>query len=169
MAYTFTEITFTPNETFDSLYEDSLTSLESGTVNFTDTSSAATKKDQLKRLMCDQDYLNMKNIEVAKDGEVCMWVQGTFENNTYTWMNVLVGKLNNSKSWCSSAEFHQEHKDWILSIGGNKFQLDIIKGAEIDDYFTRIHEAGICLGTLSTLDREKVDDTPQSKIMTWEY
>lgn len=170
MAYTFTEKTFTTGNTFDSLYADSLDSLESGTVNFnSETNTAETKKQFLKELMCDQNYHTMKNIEVAKDGVVCMWVQGKFENNTYTWMNVLVGKLENSKSWCSSAEFHQAHKDWILSIGATKFSLECIKGGEIDTYFTSINNAGICLGTLSTQDFDPIEGVPQMKIMSWEY
>ena len=96
--------------------------------------------------MCTNNYGGMKNIEVAKDGEVCMWVQGLFQDSTYTWMNVLVGKLNNSKAWCSSSEFHQANKDWIQSIGGNKFALECIKDSKIDTFFTSINNAGICLG-----------------------
>ena len=170
MAYTFTEKTFTNDSTFDSLYADSLTDLESGTVNFnSETNTDDTKKQFLKELMCDQNYTSVKNIEIAKDGVVCMWVQGKFEDNTYTWVNALVGKLDNSKSWCSSAEFHQANKTWIQSIGGTKFQLEFIKGSAIDTFFTGIHNAGICLGTLSTQDFDPIEGMIQMKIMTWEY
>lgn len=164
MAYTFTEKTFTTGSTFDSLYADSLNSLESGTVVFNDSATSAEKKEFLIRLMCTNNYVGMKNIEVAKDDEVCMWVQGLFQDSTYTWMNVLVGKLNNSNSWCSSAEFHQAHKDWIQSISGTKFSLECIKGGEIDTYFTSINNAGICLGTLTTKEMGTL-----VKKMTWEY
>ena len=105
---------------------------------------------------------------LAKDGVVCMWVQGKFEDNTYTWVNALVGKLDNSKSWCSSAEFHQANKTWIQSIGGTKFQLEFIKSSAIDTFFTGIHNAGICLGTLSTQDFDSMGSI-QMKVMTWVY
>ena len=164
MAYTFTEKTFTTGSTFDSLYADSLDSLESGTVIFTGRTSDEDKKTFLTNLMCNQGYQGMKNIEVAKDGVVCMWVQGLFQDNTYTWMNVLVGKLDNSKSWCSSAEFHEANKTWIQSIGGTKFQLEFRKGTAIDTFFTGIHNAGICLGTLTAEDFGTI-----MKKMTWVY
>lgn len=164
MAYTFTEKTFTTGSTFDSLYADSLDDLESGTVVFEDSFTADEKKQFLIRLMCTNNYGGMKNIEVAKDGEVCMWVQGLFQDSTYTWMNVLVGKLNNSKAWCSSSEFHQANKDWIQSIGGNKFALECIKDSKIDTFFTQTTTNGICLGSLTAQDFGTI-----MKRMTWEY
>tara|TARA_X000000368_G_scaffold418200_1_gene417000 strand:- start:1316 stop:1846 length:531 start_codon:yes stop_codon:yes gene_type:complete len=176
MAYTFTEKTFTTGSTFDSLYEDSLSALEGGTVVFQDSDTAEEKKNTLVKLMCNQNYHNMKNIEVAKDGVVCMWVQGLYANNVYIWQNVLVGKINNSKAWTYTSEFHQANKDWIQSIGGTRFALECIKNSAIDTYFTQATTDGICLGTLSTVDL--IDETqdeyiteaaPVMKRMLWEY
>ena len=164
MAYTFTEKTFTTGSTFDSLYADSLDSLESGTVVFNDSDTADKKKQFLIKLMCNNNYGGMKNVEVAKDGVVCMWVQGWFKDNTYLWQNVLVGKINNSKAWTYTNEFHQAHKDWIQSIGGTKFALECVKGAEIDTYFTQGTTDGVCLGSLTAEDFGTI-----MKRMTWEY
>ena len=165
MSYTFTETeTFTIDSTFDSLYTDSISDLESGTVIFGADQTDDDKKQFVIQLMNEQNYHNMKNIIIAKDGTVCMYIQGKFQDNTYTWMNTLVGKLSNSKSWCSSSEFHEANKTWIQSIGGTKFQLEFIKDTAIDTFFTGIHNAGICLGTLTT---EDIEDN--MKRMTWEY
>lgn len=165
MSYTFTETEiFTMDSTFDSLYADSIADMENGTARLGTSTSAEEKKQIVIQLMNEQNYHNMKNIIIAKDGIVCMYIQGKYENNTYTWMNALVGKLNNSKSWCSSSEFHEANKTWIQSIGGTKFELEFVKDSAIDTFFTGIHNAGICLGTLSTEDLDN-----NMKRMTWEY
>lgn len=165
MSYTFTETEiFTMDSTFDSLYADSIADMENGTARLGTSTSAEEKKQIVIQLMNEQNYHNMKNIIIAKDGIVCMYIQGKYENNTYTWMNALVGKLNNSKSWCSSSEFHEANKTWIQSIGGTKFELEFVKDSAIDTFFTGIHDAGICLGTLSTEDLDN-----NMKRMTWEY
>lgn len=164
MAYTFTEKTFTTGSTFDSLYADSLADLESGTVDFTNRTTDDDKKNFLIDLMCNNNYGGMKNIEVAKDGEVCMWIQGLFQDNTYLWQNVLVGKINNSKAWCSSSEFHQANKSWIQSLGGTKFALECIKDSRIDTFFTQATTNGICLGSLTAEDFGTI-----MKRMAWEY
>tara|TARA_R100001198_G_C5214455_1_gene198667 strand:- start:208 stop:705 length:498 start_codon:yes stop_codon:yes gene_type:complete len=165
MSYTFTETeTFTIDSTFDSLYADSLADLESGTVVFDSESTTDEKKTYMIKLMNEQNYHNMKNIIVAKDGVTCMYVQGVYQNNTYTWMNVLVGKINNSKTWTYTNEFHQANKDWIQSLGGTKFALECIKDSRIDTYFTQATTDGICLGTLTTEDLED-----NLKRMIWEY
>lgn len=165
MAYTFTEVdTFTIDSTFDSLYADSLADLESGTVFFDSELTADEKKARMIKLMNNKNYINMKNIIVAKDGTACMYVQGKYENNTYTWMNVLVGKINNSKAWTWTSEFHQANKDWIQSLGGTKFVLECIKDSRIDTYFTQATTDGVCLGSLTTEDFDTV-----MKRMTWEY
>ena len=106
----------------------------------------------------------MKDIIVSKDGVVCMYIQGMYKDNTYTWMNTLVGKLNNSKSWTWTSEFHQANKEWIQSLGGTKFALECLKDSRIDTYFTQATTNGICLGTLTTEDLED-----NIKRMTWEY
>ena len=67
MAYTFTEKTFTDDSIFESLYSDSLADIQGGTVHFCTTlDTEDAKKQYVKGLICDQNYTNMKNIEVAK-------------------------------------------------------------------------------------------------------
>ena len=165
MSYTFTETTtFTLNDTFDSLYTDSISDLESGTVMFGADQTDDEKKQFVIQLMNGQNYHDIKNIIVAKDGTACMYVQGKYVDNTYTWMNVLVGKINNSKAWTYTNAFHQANKDWIQSLGGTKFALECIKDSKIDTYFTQATTDGVCLGTLTTEDLED-----NLKRMTWEY
>lgn len=165
MAYTFTETeTFTIDSTFDSLYADSLADLEGGTVVFDSGATATEKKNRMIKLMNEQNYHNMKNVIVAKDGTVCMYIQGKFQDNTYTWMNVLLGRVNNSKAWTWTNAFHEANKSWIQSLGGTKFSLHCIKDSRIDTYFTQATTDGICLGTLTTEDLED-----NMKRMTWEY
>jgi hypothetical protein len=93
-----------------------------------------------------------------------MYVQGKYVDNTYTWANALVGRINNSKAWTWSSEFHEANKEWIQSLGGTKFALECIKDSRIDTYFTAGTNAGVFLGTLTT---EHLDDN--MKKMTWEY
>ena len=165
MSYTFTETdTFTIDDTFDSLYADSLSDLEGGTVKFGADQTADEKKQFVIQLMNEQNYNNMKDIIVAKDGVVCMYIQGMYKDNTYTWMNTLVGKLNNNKACTWTSEFHQANKEWIQSLGGTKFALECLKDSRIDTYFTQATTNGICLGTLTTEDLED-----NIKRMTWEY
>lgn len=165
MSYTFTEVdTFLIDSTFDSLYADSIADLESGTVIFKDNAKDAEKRQRVINLMNNQNYHNMKNIVIAKDGTTCMYVQGMFKDNTYTWMNALVGKISNSKAWTWTSEFHQANKDWIQSLGGTKFALECIKDSRIDTYFTQATTDGVCLGSLTT---EDLGDN--LKRMTWEY
>jgi hypothetical protein len=165
MTYTFTEIEiFTLNDTFDSLYTDSLSDLENGTVTFGADQTDDDKKQFVIQLMNGQNYHDMKNIVIAKDGITCMYVQGKYQDNTYTWMNALVGKINNSKAWTWTSAFHQANKDWIQSLGGSKFALECIKNSRIDTYFTQATTDGVCLGTLTTEDLEN-----NMKRMTWEY
>lgn len=165
MSYTFTETEiFAVDSTFDSLYADSLSDLQGGTVKFGADQTADEKKQLVITLMNEQNYNNMKDIIVAKDGVVCMYIQGMYKDNTYTWMNVLVGKINNSKAWTWTNAFHQANKEWIQSLGGSKFALECIKGSRIDTYFTQATTDGVCLGTLTT---EDIEDN--MKRMTWEY
>ena len=164
MTYTFTETTtFTIDSTFDSLYADSLADFESGTVAIGGL-NAEQKKQRLIELMNGQIINNMKNIIVAKDGTACLYIQGTYYDNTYIWLNVLVGKINNSKAWTWTSEFHEANKSWIQSLGGTKFGLECIKNSRIDTYFTAATDAGICLGNLTTRDLED-----NLKLMLWEY
>lgn len=165
MSYTFTETdTFTIDSTFDSLYADSLADFEGGTVIFDEGATDSDKKTRMIQLMNEQNYNNIKNIVVAKDGTACLYIQGKFQDNTYTWKNVLVGKINNSKAWTWTSEFHEANKSWIQSLGGTKFALECIKDSRIDTYFTAATESSICLGNLTTQD---LDDN--LKLMTWEY
>jgi len=66
MSYTFTEVdTFPIDETFDSLYADSLEDINSGTIVFTDETDDE-KKQIIISLLNEQNYSSMKNIIIAK-------------------------------------------------------------------------------------------------------
>jgi len=167
MSYTFTEVdTFPIDETFDSLYADSLEDINSGTIVFTDETDDE-KKQIIISLLNEQNYSSMKNIIIAKDETPCMYIHGKFTDNTYTWIVALVGKINNSKAWTWTSEFHQANKDWIQSLGGTKFALECVVDSRIDNYFTQATTDGVCLETLSETPTEALDD--RTKVMTWEY
>ena len=150
MSYTFTETeTFATDSTFDSLYADSLADMEGGTVIFDEGSSDTDKRTRIIQLMNEQDYNNMKNIVVRKDDTACLYIQGMFQDNTYTWKNVLVGKINNSKAWTWTSEFHQANKSWIQSLGGTKFALQCIKDAENRHLFYSSNKLRYLFGKLN--------------------
>jgi hypothetical protein len=167
MSYTFTEIdTFPIDETFNSIYQDSVEDINSGTIVFTDEADDE-KKQHIISLLNGQNYSSMKNIIIAKDGTPCMYIHGKFQDNTYTWVVALVGKINNSKAWTWTSEFHEANKTWIQSLGGTKFALECVVGSRIDTYFTQATADGVCLGTLTETQTEALDD--RTKVMTWEY
>lgn len=167
MSYTFTEVeTFSIDGTFDSIYADSLEDINSGTI-VSSGESAEEMKQRIISALNESNYSNKKNIIIAKDGTPCMYIHGKFIDNTYTWIVALVGKINNSKAWTWTSEFHQANKSWIQSLGGAKFALECVVDSRIDTYFTKATTDGICLGTLSETPTEDSDD--RTKIMTWEY
>ena len=164
MSYTFTEVdTFPIDDTFNSLYADSLDDINSGTI-VSDGESAEEMKQRIISTLNDPSYNSKKNIIIAKDGTPCMYIHGKFTDNTYTWIVALVGKINNSKAWTWTSEFHQANKDWIQSLGGTKFALECVVDSRIDNYFTQATTDGVCLGSLTT---EDIEDN--LKRMTWEY
>lgn len=165
MSYTFTETEiFEIDSTFNSLYADSLSDLEGGTVKFGTDQTTDEKKQFVIQLINEQNVNNMKNIIIARDGTPCMYIQGTFFDGCYTWHNGLVAKINNSKAWSTTSEFHQANKDWILSLGGNSWAVECLKDTAIDTFFTTLNTAGICLGTL-----EETNTDYNMKIMKWTY
>lgn len=165
MAYTFTEVeTFDIDDEFDSLYADSLTDLEGGTINFGDTTDFSEKKIRMIGLVNDSNCIGNKRIKIYKDGVPAMFNYCVFQNNCLTWITGIVGRINNSKAWTASAEFHQANKDYILSLGGNSWAIHTIKGSAIDTFFTMMNDNGICLGTLEETDLED-----NMKEMKWTF
>tara|TARA_Y100000004_G_C8952438_1_gene429212 strand:+ start:787 stop:1284 length:498 start_codon:yes stop_codon:yes gene_type:complete len=165
MSYTFTEVqTFPIDDDFDSIYADSLSDIEGGTVKFKSDTTDTEKRNRIIQLMNEQNYDNMKNVIVTKDDTPCLYIQGYYQDNTYTWANVLVGRVNDSKAWTWTNAFHQANKEWIQSLGGTKFALECIKYSRIETYFTQATESGICLGTLTSTP---LDDGMIR--MSWEY
>lgn len=167
MSYTFTEVeTFTIDDTFDSIYANSLDDINSGTI-VSDGESPEEMKQRVISALNDPNYSTKKNIIIAKDGTPCMYIHGKYKDNTYTWVVALVGNINNSKSWSATSEFHQANKDWVLSLGGNSWAVECVVNSRVDNFFTTLNTAGICLGTLSETQTEALDN--RTKTMTWEY
>lgn len=161
MSYTFTEVqTFPIDETFDRLYADSIDDMVGGTVRFGDSN----QRELIIEFLNGVSYAHMKNIVVASNDVPCMYLQCRFVDNTLTWVNAIVGKINNSKAWCATSEFHQANKDFITSLGGNSWAVECLKDAAIDNFFTTLNTAGICLGTLEETDLEN-----DIKLMKWTY
>lgn len=163
MTYTFTEVeTFNIDDDFDSLYADSLDDLNSGTIIHEGT--AEEKRQYMITLLNTQNYNGMKNFIIAKDGTPVMYIQGKYQDNCLTWMTGIVAKVNNSKAWSATSDFHQANKDWILSLGGDSWAIETIKGTAIDTFFTMMNNNGICLGTLVETDLPY-----NMKQMKWTY
>jgi len=164
MAYTFTRINeFTIDDTFNQIYADSLDDIRSGTIASEHLSKSDTELKEYMQTMMNASNFGY-NVIVSKDDVPCLYIHGMYENNTYTWRDALVGKINNSKAWTWTSEFHEANKSWIQSLGGTKFALLCIKDSRIDTYFTQATTDGICLGTLTTEDLDN-----NTKRMTWEY
>lgn len=164
MSYTFTRMNeFTIDDTFNQIYADSLDDIKSGTVASEHLSKSDTELKQ--HIVTTINASNFGyNVIVSKDDVPCLYVHGMYENNTYTWHDALVGKINNSKSWTWTSAFHEANKSWIQSLDGTKFALECIKDSRIDTYFTQATTDGVCLGSLTTEDLED-----NLKRMTWEY
>lgn len=151
MAYTFTmqDTPFAQDATFDRLYADSLDDFESGTVSFRTGLSDSDKKTRIYTLLNQGGYDNEKLISISKDGTVCMYIQGWIKENTLVWQNAIVGKINNSKSWCSTQQFHQQNKEWIESQGCNAWEVHSLPGSRIETFFKAVKDSGNMLGTFS--------------------
>ena len=162
MAYTFTEVeTFTVDDTFNRLYADSLDDMEAGTIKFPDSWNAEQKKELIVRLLnndsCGKYYnssgvltLRCINIIISKDGTPCLYIQGWHdERDTYVWKTGIAGKINNSKSWLTTAEFHNANKTWIESQGCNAWEIHVCEGKSIETFFKAVNETGNIPGTFS--------------------
>ena len=165
MAYTWVEVeTFDIDDEWNSLYEDSKEDLDGGTVIQNPEWNDQEKKNYMIHLMNDNDIHNQKNIKIYKDGVPAMFNHCYFQNNHYIWVTGIVAKINNSKSWTATTEFHQANKDHVTSLGGTHWGIECIKGSAIDTFYTMMHNNGICFGTLEETDLEH-----NMKRMLWEY
>ena len=165
MAYTFTEVEkFDIDSEWDSLYADSLADLEGGTINFGELTDATEKKNLVISLVNDDNVVGDRRLKIYKDGVPAMFNYCYFQNNHYIWVTGTVAKINNSKSWTASTEFHQANKDFVQSLGGTHWGIECIKGSAIDTFYTMMHNNGICFGTLVETDLEY-----NMKRMLWEY
>jgi len=165
MTYTFTlqNTPFAQDATFDRLYADSLDDFESGTVVFRTGLSDSDKKTRIYTLLNQGGYDNEKLISISKDGTVCMYIQGWIKDNTLVWNSAIVGKINNSKSWCSTQQFHQQNKEWIESQGCNAWEVHSLPGTKIETFFKTVNNSGNMFGTFSeTTDNGIVK-------MRWEF
>jgi hypothetical protein len=151
MTYTFTlqNTPFAQDATFDRLYADSLDDFDSGTVSFRTGLSDSDKKTRIYTLLNQGGYDNEKLISISKDGTTCMYIQGWIKNNTLVWNSAIVGKINNSKSWCSTQQFHQQNKEWIESQGCNAWEVHSIPGSRIETFFKAVNNSGNMFGTFS--------------------
>lgn len=162
--YTFNLVTdISKDEIFDRLYSDSLDSLESGTVVFASQSLDEDMENTIHTLLTQGGYENEKIITISRDNSICMYIQGWIKDNTLVWNNALVGKINNSKSWCASQQFHTENKEWIESQGCTAWEVHCLKDSRIETFFKAVNDSGNMLGTFS----ERTDNGTYK--MRWEF
>ena len=153
MAYNFTfeKIETIEDSVFDSLWTDSKEDLKGGTFIFPEECNT----DELKKEHTKQAFVNTVNgkhwILVKNDNVPCMWIAGFInpevESNMYNWHLALVGKINNSKLWTRSAEWHQGLRTYLQAIPVVGYTLPVIKDQAIDTYFTQAESDGVTLGT----------------------
>lgn len=172
MAYNFTfeKIETIEDSVFDSLWADSKEDLKGGTFIFPEEANT----DELKKEHTKHAFLNTVNgkhwILVKNDDTPCMWIAGFInpevESDMYNWHLALVGKINNSKVWTRSSEWHSGLKTYLQGISMKGYTLPIIKDQAIDTYFTAANSSGICLGTHTRV--QSIDDDRQV-FLKWVY
>ena len=172
MAYNFTfeKIETIEDSVFDSLWTDSKEDLKGGTFIFPEECNT----DELKKEHTKQAFLNTVNgkhwILVKNDGTACMWIAGFInpevESDMYNWHLALVGKINNSKVWTRSSEWHSGLKTYLQGISMKGYTLPIIKDQAIDTYFTAANSSGICLGTHTRVESSEDD---RQVFLKWVY
>ena len=172
MAYNFTfeKIETIEDSVFDSLWADSKEDLKGGTFIFPEECNT----DELKKEHTKQAFLNTVNgkhwILVKNDGTACMWIAGFInpevESDMYNWHLALVGKINNSKVWTRSSEWHSGLKIYLQGISMKGYTLPIIKDQAIDTYFTAANSSGICLGTHTRVESNEDD---RQVFLKWVY
>jgi len=165
MAYTWVQVdTFAIDDEWNSLYEDSKEDLESGTIHQNPDWTDEERKQTMINLMNNQNVQNKHNIKIYKDSVPVMFNHCVYQNGLFLWVTGIVAKVNNSKSWTATTEFHQANKDYIQALGGTKWGIECIKDTAIDTYYTGMHNNGVCFGTL-----EETDLDLNMKQMIWTY
>ena len=165
MAYTWVKVDkFDIDNEWNSLYEDSKDHLDGGTIIQNPDWTEDEKKQYMIHLMNDQDVYNQHNIKIYKDNVPVMFNHCVYQNGLFLWITGIVAKVNDSKSWTATTEFHQANKDYVQSLGGTHWGIECIKGTSIDTFYTGMHNSGICFGTL-----EETDLDNNMKHMIWEY
>lgn len=172
MAYNFTfeKIETIEDSVFDSLWADSKEDLKGGTFIFPEEANT----DELKKEHTKHAFLNTVNgkhwILVKNDDTPCMWIAGFInpevESDMYNWHLALVGKINNSKVWTRSSEWHSGLKTYLQGISMKGYTLPIIKDQAIDTYFTAANSSGICLGTHTRVQSSEDD---RQVFLKWVY
>ena len=172
MAYNFTfeKIETIEDSVFDSLWADSKEDLKGGTFIFPEECNT----DELKKEHTKQAFVNTVNgkhwILVKNEGTACMWIAGFInpevESDMYNWHLALVGKINNSKVWTRSSEWHSGLKTYLQGISMKGYTLPIIKDQAIDTYFTAANSSGICLGTHTRVQSSEDD---RQVFLKWVY
>ena len=172
MAYNFTfeKIETIEDSIFDSLWADSKEDLKGGTFIFPEEANT----DELKKEHTKQAFVNTVNgkhwILVKNNGTACMWIAGFInpetESDMYNWHLALVGKVNNSKVWTRSSEWHSGLKTYLQSISMKGYTLPIIKDQAIDTYFTQAEKDGVTLGTHT---RVQSSEDERQVFLKWVY
>lgn len=167
MSYSFREIdNFVIDDTFNVLYNDSITDMEGGTARFTEGLTPEEKKNTVLGWVNGQwsNEDNIKKLIISKDGVDVIFIQACIKDNTYFWQTGLARAIDGSKSYLATKEFYEANRDYIQSLGYSKWgQETLTTGTAV--FFTGVQNAGKCVGTFSKTD----DEDSGASTLIWEY
>lgn len=170
MAITAETITELDNDIFNTLYDDSLSDMEAGSMHFPHGLDAAGKKAYMKTLL-EKDTM----VLFKKDGTPCLYASGKkidsyayYENgakdengkydptkqkheftNLFHWTHAVFGNVDGNKNWASSADFFTGMKQYLLTLSVDGYVICPRKGKALDVSFKQSQANGVTQGTYS--------------------
>ena len=159
IAETITEL---DDDIFNTLYADSLSDMNAGSMIFPDGLDAAGKKAHMKTMLEQNTMVLFK-----KDTTPCLYASGKkvdtlayYENGDHTqtkhnftnlfyWEHAIFGNVDGNKDWASSADFFTGMKQYLLTLSVDGYVIQPVKGKALDVSFKQSQANGVTLRTYS--------------------
>ena len=184
MSITAETITELDNDIFNTLYNDSLTDMESGSMMFPSGLDDDGKKSHMKNMLEQNTMVLFK-----KDGTPCLYASGKkvdiyafYENgavndigeydptkpkheftNLFHWQHAIFGNVNGNKDWSRTEDFFTGMKEYLLTLSVSGYMIEPIKGKALDVSFKQSQANGVTLGTYT------LNNTGQCSTLIWVY
>tara|TARA_R100000353_G_scaffold126400_1_gene89730 strand:+ start:2434 stop:2937 length:504 start_codon:yes stop_codon:yes gene_type:complete len=167
MAITFERADTIDDSIFDSLYSTSVDDIKSGTMLIPEDKTSDEDIKAWVKGIFNQESNSRHGILVKKDGTPINWIVGNHNpEDTFTWVWVLNGAINNSKAVFYTSEWHTNHKAYQQSIGVSKYSISCLVDSRVDKYFIKAQSDGVMLGNYS---KKTYEDSPLNVRHNWEY